>query len=157
METQQLAALAALLRSQRQAALGTLRDGAPFVSMVLYAEAPDLSGFWLHLSSLAVHTRALRQASGASLMIFEPDTGSRDPQQLARVSLQGEASVVGKGTPDYEVAKTIYLAKYPGAVQYFNLGDFDLYCLQPQTARYVAGFAQAYNLTTADLLQAGQL
>jgi hypothetical protein len=42
--------LARLIRSHRIAALGTLRDGAPFVSMVAYGVGADLGAFWLHLN-----------------------------------------------------------------------------------------------------------
>ena len=57
MDANVLHSLATLIRSNRLAALGTLRDGCPFVSMVVYAISDDLTSFYLHLSRLAVHTR----------------------------------------------------------------------------------------------------
>jgi hypothetical protein len=155
MDPDQRVALAALLRSQRTAALGTLRDGAPFVSLVAYAPAPDLSLFWLHLSGLAVHTRALLADPRAGLLIAEADQGG-DPQQLARVSIQAEAAALPKDSPDYPAAKALYLAAFPEAAQNFALGDFDLYRLRPILARYVAGFGQIFNLSAADFRAAGQ-
>lgn len=142
--------LAALIHSQRIAALGTLRDGFPFVSMVLYAEAADLSTFYLHLSRLAVHTQALRSDPRVGLMISQPDTGSSDPQTLARVSIQGEAAVVAKDSPDFNAAKSLYLAKFPAAELNFGLGDFDLYRITPHTGRYVADFGKIYDLKEED-------
>src|SRR5690242_11198017 len=67
MHTDELLVIATLIRSQRVAALGTLRDpstglgqaGAPFVSMVAYAAEPDFGGLLLHLSRLAPHTKHL--------------------------------------------------------------------------------------------------
>ena len=59
MNTEELSVIAALIRSQRVAALGTLRDDCPFVSMVAYAAEPDFGGLLLHLSRLAAHTRHL--------------------------------------------------------------------------------------------------
>ena len=41
-----------LLRGRTTAALGTLHEAAPFVSMVPYAIAPDGSGFVVHVSEL---------------------------------------------------------------------------------------------------------
>jgi putative heme iron utilization protein len=42
------------------AALGTLHDGLPFVSMVPYAVSPDGGHFLIHISRLAAHTKDLR-------------------------------------------------------------------------------------------------
>ena len=157
MDPHHLASLAALLRSRRTAALGSLRDGAPFVSMVLYAPAPDLTAFWLHFSRLAVHTRALLADPRAGLLISEPDPGTGDPQQLARISIQGEVHAMPKTTPDYPGARSVYGARFPEAEQSFALGDFDMYCLTPVLARYVAGFGQIFNLSAADFRAAGKV
>jgi putative heme iron utilization protein len=39
----------------------------------------------------------------------------------------------------------------------FGLGDFDLWRIEPQAARYVGGFAQAYNLTLEHFKEAGKI
>jgi len=142
--------LASLLRSQRIAALGTLRDGVPFVSMVPYAEAADLSAFYLHLSRLAVHTQAIRSDPHVGLMIAQPDIGSNDPQTLARVSIQGEAAIVAKDSSDFGAVKALYLAKFPTAELNFGLGDFDLYRITPHSGRYVADLGKIYDLREED-------
>ena len=157
MDASALQSLARLIRSQRLAALGTLREGTPFVSMVLYAEASDLAAFYLHLSRLAVHTRAIQVDPRVGLMISQPDPGSGDPQTLARVSIQGQAAPIPKGTPELDAAKTLYLAKFPDSERNFGLGDFDIYRLVPQTARFVADFGKIYNLALEDLRRAGKL
>ncbi len=142
--------LATLIHSQRIAALGTLRDGVPFVSMVPYAEATDLSAFYLHLSRLAVHTQAIRSDPHVGLMISQPDVGSGDPQTLARVSIQGEAAVVAKDSADFGTVKALYLAKFPAAEINFGLGDFDLYRITPHSGRYVADLGKIYDLKEED-------
>ncbi|HJZ47325.1 MAG TPA: hypothetical protein VKE41_09175, partial [Roseiflexaceae bacterium] len=84
MIAEELAAIATLIRSQRVAALGTLRDpsthsigseqaAAPFVSMVAYAAEPDFGGVLLHLSRLAPHTKHLLAHPLATLLIHERD------------------------------------------------------------------------------------
>ena len=57
---------AALLRRCTVAALGTLHDGAPSVTMTPYALAADRFAFLLLVSGLAAHTRDMRavRASG---------------------------------------------------------------------------------------------
>lgn len=135
-----------LLRTQRVAALGTLRDGSPLVSQVLFAAVPDFSSFTLHISRLAQHTQDILNDPHVALMIAETDDGRGDPLQLARVSIRGEARLVPLGTSEYAEARAAYLAKFPQATANFQLGDFALYGIAPRTARYVAGFGKAFNL-----------
>lgn len=157
MDSQSQQTLARLIRTQRVAALGTLRDGGPLVSMILYAVSPDFSAFYIHASRLAQHTQDILQDARVSLMIAEMDTGVPDPQTLARVSIRGEAVEVPSTDADYAEARSLYLTKFPQAAFNFGLGDFALYCIQPRRARYVAGFGQIFNLTLADFKQTATL
>ena len=75
-ETQQL--LANLVRAQRVATLGTLRGGAPEVSMVLCAAAQDCAAFFIHISTLAHHTQNILRDVRDSLMLAESDDGTPD-------------------------------------------------------------------------------
>lgn len=157
MDTDTLLPLATLIRTQRVASLGTVREGTPLVSLVVYAIEPDFSAFYLHLSRLAQHTQALLADPHVGLMIAEPDDGGRDPQLLKRVSIQSEAVSVDKRTNAYDRARNLYLSRFPSSQPMFGLGDFDLYRIEPQSARFVAGFAQAYNLVAGHFREAGLL
>lgn len=148
---------AQLIRSQRVAALGTVRVGAPLVSLVAYAVRPDFSAFYLHLSQLAPHTQALLTEARISLMIAQPDDGGSDPFALPRLSIQGYAIQLAKPSPDFDAVRALYLARFPMAEPMFNLGDFDLYQLEPQSARYIAGFGQSFNLDTGHFRKAAAL
>ena len=150
-------ALAHLIRTQRVAALGTIWDGAPLVSLVLAAAAPDFSSFYIHVSRLAQHTQAILQDARVSLMLAEPDDGSQNPQTLARLSLRGEALELAPTAADYDAAKSLYLAKFPGAAFNFGLGDFSLYRIRPREARYVGGFGKIFDLTAEDFAQVASL
>ena len=151
METHDQAAVARLIRAERWAALATLREGAPFASLVAYAPEPDLAGFVLHLSSLAPHTQNLLSDPRASLAIGEPDTGGGDPHSLARLSVQGVVEVVAPETAEYEAARDLYLQRLPETERLFSFGDFVLFRLIPKEARYVGGFARAFSLSAAEL------
>lgn len=155
-DSDSLHTLIRLIRTQRVAAFGTLRDGAPLVSMILYAVASDFTQFYIHASRLALHTQDIREDPRVSLMIAETDTGEKDPQRLARVSIRGEAAAVPPTAGDYAEAKAIYLAKFPEAAFNFTLGDFSIYKIVPRTARYVAGFGKIFNLTVEDFKQAAE-
>jgi len=151
MDADSLLQLQRIIRSQRIAALGTLRDGAPLVSMVLFTPSEDFASFHIHVSRLAQHTQDILKDPRVSLMIAETDRGDQDPQTLARLSIRGEAIAVPADTSAYDNVRTIYLRKFPGSAFNFELGDFSLYSIHPKTCRYVAGFAKTFNLSLDDL------
>ena len=155
MKTEELAIVANLIRGQRYGALGTLREGAPFVSMVAYAAEPDFGGLLLHLSRLAPHTRQILADPRASLLICERDDGREDVQTLARITLVGAATPISRD--EHAQARERYLARLPAAAPLFDFPDFWLFRLAPQEARYVGGFARAYTLTPAHLRQAAEI
>jgi hypothetical protein len=146
MDTQSQQILARLIRGRQTAALGTLRDGAPFVSMVPYTFTPDFTGFDIHISTLARHTQDILADSRVSLMIAQPETPGQDAQALPRVSIQGEAVMIPKDSPDYAQARSRYLARFPNATIMFSLGDFALYRIHVKSARFVAGFGKAFSV-----------
>jgi hypothetical protein len=159
MDTSDLHALAHLLRSQRLAALGTLRSGGPSVSLALYACAPDFSAFFFHFSRLALHTQDLLADPRAGLMIAEADSGAQNPLTLGRLSLHGQARALGLDAPGYATAKGIYLARFPFAEFNFSLNDFMMFHFTPslQAGRYVAGFGKIFDVSLDDLRQAAKL
>jgi hypothetical protein len=153
MQAEEQAALAALVRGQRQAALGTLDDGQPFVSMVLYVVDTGPS-FLIHVSRLSAHTRHLEATPRASLLVMQPDTGSGNPQELARITMQVEAQRLDRESEAYKQGKSRYIARLPDSAMLFDFPDFSLYRLVPMNARYIGGFARAYSLTAEQLRQA---
>ena len=146
--------LAALVRGERTAALATLHGGEAAVSMVLFAASPDLTWFYIYTSLLASHTRDFLKHPRITLMISQTDPGTGDPQSLPRVAIHGSIERVQSDHPDFESGKEIYLGKYPDSAGLFKFKDFGLYRFQPGRARFVAGFAQALNLSLGDFLEA---
>ena len=157
MDNETLQSLAGLINTQRVAALGTIHEGSPLVSMVAYQSAPDFSAFYIHISRLAQHTQGILQDSRVSLMIAEADTGKKEPQTLARISMQGEAIEIPQSASGYEDAKTLYLSKFPGAAISFGLGDFSIYSIQPRRARHIGGFGRIFDLTPEDFRRAAEI
>lgn len=154
MDDASAAALARLVRGQRIAALGTLRHGAPLVSMVLYLPAGDFSAFHLHVSRLAWHTQDMLADPRVSLSIAATDDGQRNPQALERVSVRGEARPIGNDSPDHAPLKAQWLARFPESAIQFELADFQFFRLAPHDARFVAGFGSIHNLSSAGLVSA---
>lgn len=154
-KSEQLQRLIALLRDHRWAALATTgQDGKAEASMVAYALDEKLDALYLHLSQLASHSRNLQHHPHASLVISETDSGHGDPQELARVTLYGQAEILQKNESGYEEGKRRYLQHLPTAEPLFEFADFRLFRFVIQKVRFVGGFAQAHSYTAADLSKA---
>ena len=140
-----------LLRSQPIAALGTLHEGEPFVSMVPYALVPELNAFTIHVSSLASHTKDMIQNAAVSLMVTAHARSEDLPQALARATFQCQAQRCTPDEPYYQAAKRSYLLRFPPSEKMFSFGDFSLFTLTPRYMRFIGGFAQATTVTAPEL------
>lgn len=138
--------LRGLLLAQEAAALGTLHQGEPFVSMVPYALLPG-GVLVVHVSRLATHTRDMEQHPGVSVLVTAPRTPQVPAQALARATLQGDASPCPPEAAGYEAARAAYLARFPDSEPLFGFADFSLFRIVPRSVRFVAGFARAWSLT----------
>jgi putative heme iron utilization protein len=136
------------------AALGTLHDGAPFVSMVPVVPEPDGAGFLIHVSRLAQHTRDLMADDRVSLLFMQPLDADQDPLALPRLTLQGAAEAIPTDSEAHESAAEAYLARFQQAEMTLGLGDFSFFRIRPRSGRLVSGFGQALSLD-AKQIQAG--
>jgi nitroimidazol reductase NimA-like FMN-containing flavoprotein (pyridoxamine 5'-phosphate oxidase superfamily) len=143
-----VASLKELIRKERVAHLGTLRGGAPMVSMTLYMAEPDLSAFYVHVSRLAWHTQDMLQDPRVALSISESDDRRPDPFTLMRVTIRGEAAQLKDGPKD------AWLARFPEQAINFTLADFSFWRVTPRDARFIAGFGRIHNLSATELKQA---
>jgi hypothetical protein len=150
--------LRALLQTQQVAALGTLHNGQPYVSMVPFAMLPSGSGFVIHVSQLAAHTKDMLLSPHVSLLVIAPPTPDVPAQALARVTIQGRAVQYADAAEGHAGAKAAYLARFPQSAELFSFADFSLFAILPDSIRFVGGFAQATTLspeTLADVLGEG--
>jgi len=145
------ATLHALLTGLPVASLGTLHDGAPFVSMAPVVPAPDGTGFLIHVSRLAQHTRDMLVDARVSLMLMVPSEEGQDPLALPRVSLQGHAEELPADDSRHPAAARAYLARFPQAELTLGLGDFSFFLIRPTTGRLVFGFGRALSLDASQI------
>ena len=145
---------ALLLAASRWAALAVLHDGAPAAAMTSYALAPDGTALYVHLSQMALHTRALLEEARAAFVVSAPDTGDGDPQTLTRLSLAGVALALVPGTPEYVAGRSAFVGRFPDADERFALADFVLFRFEPAEARWVGGFGRALRMTGTQLAEA---
>lgn len=147
---------ARLVLDQRWAALGTLDDGAPMVSMAAYALEPDAAAVLFLLSGLSRHTQNLLADGRVSVAISRPDPGTGDPQTLPRITLAGRVETIPPEDPRFAAARQRYVARFPDAAPRFELADFLIFRLVPGDGRYVGGFARAFSLTGDELREAAR-
>src|SRR5499426_945649 len=150
MDRELIVVLQQLLHGRMIAALGTLHQGAPFVSMVPFAVARDGS-LILHVSRLAAHTRDMLNNSEVSLLIAESESSGKMPQALARVTFQGRAQMLERDSKKHIDAREVYLSRFPDAASLFEFSDFNIFIIKPVSARVIAGFGQAVTITDEDL------
>jgi putative heme iron utilization protein len=140
-----------LLRTQQIAALGTLHNGQPYVSMVPFALLPGGAAFVIHVSQLAAHTKDMLASPQVSLLVIAPPTPGVIAQEMARITVQGEAVQLGGGTPKHAAAKAAYLLRFPQSELMFGFSDFSLFAIVPSSIRFVGGFAQATTISPETL------
>ena len=142
-----------LIHGRMIAALGTLHQGLPFVSMVTYAVARDGS-FILHVSRLAAHTQDMLDNPEVSLLITESEAAGKMPQALARVTVQGRTEMLDRESEKHTDAREIYLSRFPDAIPLFEFADFNMFIIEPVSARFIAGFGKAVTVTGDDFATA---
>ena len=153
MNPSEVAALKLLLATRPVAALATLHKGEPAVSMVPFAMLPSGARFVIHVSRLATHTHDMLAHPAVALLVTASLADAETPLALPRVSIQGQARQCAPDSAEYAQARAAYLAKLPDAEELFAFSDFSLFIIEPDSARYVAGFGRALTLT-AERLQA---
>jgi len=146
MERHVLEAIRDMIASHRVLGLAVIVDGDPEASLLPYALRPDFGAVYIQASGLARHTRGLQPGARVGIMIHDSETPDGDPLQTPRMTVQATVTVLDRDSEAFAAARAIFVARLPGAEMTLNLGDFNLYELEFGRGRYVAGFAQAFNL-----------
>ncbi|MEF2550810.1 DUF2470 domain-containing protein [Aurantimonas sp. A2-1-M11] len=142
-----------LLRSARDGALAVSRpgDGHPAASLV--SVATDFEGRPLLLvSALALHSAALDADPRCALLVTRGGKG--DPLAHPRLTLFASASVVPADHPERETLRERFLARHSKAALYADFADFRLIRLTAESASLNGGFARAFALDAADVVDA---
>lgn len=145
----------ALLREARHATLAWTdpATGTPGISRVAFGLGPD--GLPLTLvSALAPHRAALEHHPAAAMMLGEVgDKG--DPLTWPRLMVRVQAEPVARDNPDHAAIRARWLADHPKSKLYVDFPDFAFIRLHPQSALLNGGFARAFRIEPADLLETG--
>jgi heme iron utilization protein len=139
--------LNALLERRPVAALATLHQGGPAVSMVPFALMPDGARFVIHVSRLASHTHDLLANPAVALLVMAADDAADSALALPRVSIQGVARPCERESADYPGARAAYLRKLPEAEDLFSFADFSLFVVEARSVRFVAVSGRAMSFS----------
>jgi heme iron utilization protein len=97
------------------------------------------ASFIIHVSQLAAHTNDMLSHPQVSLLVIAPPTHEVMAQELARITVQGEAVQLPAGTPEHAAAKAAYLARFPQTEMLFGFSDFSLFAIVPNRSASSAG------------------
>jgi len=146
MERQILEAIRDMLASRQVLSLAVVIDGEPEASLLPFAVRRDYGALYVQASGLARHSRGLQPGARVGLLVHEPEAPDADPLQTPRLTVQATVTVLERGSEAFERAREAFVGRFPSAEMTLGLGDFNLYELEFGRGRYVAGFAQAYNV-----------
>jgi putative heme iron utilization protein len=153
MKEDSLVRAAALVLDRKVAALSTLHQGAPGISLVPYAVVVEPLVLLVLVSALSAHTRDMHADPRVALLVAESESGDTSAHALARVALSASAAPIPRDAPGFAAARAHYVARFPDMAMLFELGDFTLFALEPTAIRAVTGFAQAHSTTPATFAQ----
>ena len=108
----------------------------------------------IHVSHLATHTKNMLDSPEVSIMVVAPLTPAISPQELPRVTMQGQVALCDATDPRHVEAKSVYVERFPQSAGMFDFADFQLFLIEPKSARHVSGFARAATLGTEALADA---
>lgn len=121
-------------------------SGLPHASYGVYIL--DESGrYYLYLSELAQHTRNLCVNPKASVLFIEDETHTDNLFARRRLSCQCRVERIDRNSTLWNEIISLFMAQRGSTMEMLKgLTDFHLFCLIPETATYVKGFAKAYQL-----------
>lgn len=108
--------------------------------------------YYLYLSRLATHFHNLAQNPRCSLLFIENEADAKQIFARRRLSIQCLSQIIQRDSEKFQSIMTDFSDKFGHFMRAIrDLVDFDLFELSPQYGSYVAGFAQAYQLSGEDL------
>lgn len=146
MDREVLIAIREMLTVRKVLCLAATIDGEPAASLLPFVVDPDFLGVYVQASSLARHSQSLLAGARVGLLVHGLDTDDVDALQVPRLSIQAVVEPLERGTDAFAEASGVFLRRLPSAEMTLALADFTLYRLRFGRGRYVAGFAQAFNV-----------
>ena len=135
--------LLTLLTQERVLSLAVVAEGEPVVGLLPFVWSADGGALVIQASGLARHARGLLPEAPFDVLVHAPDDPQADAMQVPRLTLQGRVRQLERGSAEYTAAAQAYAGRFPSAEMTLELPDFQLYRLEVEGGRVVAGFARA--------------
>lgn len=121
-------------------------NGLPEASYAAYLE--EAGDYYVYLSELAQHTGNLQEKPQCSVMFIENEQDASHLFARRRLTYQCESDEVLRGSGHFEKIMDAFEQKFGDFIKMLRgMEDFHLFRLSPKKGKYVAGFAQAYEIS----------
>jgi putative heme iron utilization protein len=122
-------------------------EGRPEASYAPYVRSSD-GKLYAYVSELSRHTANLLAQPKASVLFIESEENSKHLFARQRLTYDCLVQEVERNSENWQHIMTLFEKRFGKFIQMLrNLNDFHLFCITPHRGAYVAGFAQAYELT----------
>jgi putative heme iron utilization protein len=128
-------------------------DGLPHASYAPYILDHDYQ-IYIFTSGLSAHTGNLQATGVACVLLIEDE--SVTPQVFARQRITYDCNVarLPRGSDTWEEVADRFEQRFGDIISMLrSLEDFQIFCLSPQTGRFVMGFGAAYAVNPSCLSQ----
>jgi hypothetical protein len=127
--------VAALVAQEHVAVLVTCGDRWPTANLQAFAETPELEILFI-MNGAAEKFQNLTKHPEATVLLDARDVGKVETFDVTRAWIQGLASEVPKGGPEWERLKAMFLEKNPFEAVFFNDDGLKMIRIKPRRVSY---------------------
>lgn len=122
-------------------------EGRPEASYAPYVRDAD-GKLYIYVSELSRHTANLGQQSKTSVLFIESEADSKHLFARQRLTYDCLSREIARDSEHWQYIMGLFQEKFGKFMEMLrNLNDFHLFEITPHRGTYVAGFAQAYEIT----------
>ncbi|PSN11342.1 pyridoxamine 5-phosphate oxidase [filamentous cyanobacterium CCT1] len=128
-------------------------EGAPQASYAPYVMDDDYR-LYIFTSGLSAHTQNLQNTGQAGVLLIEDEAETGQVFARQRITYDCQAQLLPRGTADWETVADRFEQRFGEIIAMLrSLDDFQIFCLSPQSGRFVMGFGAAYAVDAQNLSQ----
>lgn len=143
MNAEQKQKLLALFGQEHVAVLITRGSQWPTGTMQAFAETEDLDLLFIMRFSSEKFQNLIEHPK-VTVLVDTRDVGKVATFEIARASVQGEASEVSRGTPQWEKFKSVFLKKNPFEAPFFGDDTLRMVRVKPKRISYANGIKDTF-------------